>query len=123
MTRAAIKHAEEALRTAMLTADVDALDRLIDDDLLFLAPNGDLARKEEDLENYRSKAQTITRHEPRSLTIALFGEDIGVATVVVDLEGTFRGNAFAGAFRYIRTWRRSEAGAWRIIAGAVSATS
>lgn len=117
MTRAAIKHAEEALRNAMLEGNVAELDRLIDDELLFLAPDGELATKADDLENYRSGAQTIESHTPRGLTIVLHGEDIAIATVVVDLAGTFRGQRFSGAFRYTRTWRRS-AGAWRIIAGA-----
>lgn len=123
MTRAAIKHAEEALRTAMLAGDVDALDQLLDDDLLFVAPNGDLARKEDDLENYRSKAQSIDSHVPRDLTIALHGEDIAIVSVVVDLAGQFRGQAFAGTFRYTRTWRRAAHGTWRIIGGAVVPTN
>lgn len=121
MTRAAIKHAEEALRTAMLAGDVDALDALIDDELLFVAPNGELARKEDDLENYRAKAQSIDSHVPRDLTIALHGEDIAVISVVVDLAGQLRGQRFSGTFRYTRTWRRTREGAWRIIGGGVVA--
>jgi ketosteroid isomerase-like protein len=123
MTRAAIKHAEEALRSAMLAADVEALDRLIDDDLVFIGPTGMLASKRDDLENYRSSAQRITAHRPRELAITLFGDDTAIATVVVALEGELRGHRFAGNYRYVRTWRRSHDGHWRIIAGAVVAES
>lgn len=119
MTRAAIKHAEDALRTAMLSGDVESLDRLLDDDLLFVAPNGELARKSDDLANYRSGHQSIQKHEPRDLTITLHGEDVAVSSVVVELAGQFRGEAFAATFRYTRTWRRVSSGAWRIIGGAV----
>jgi len=119
MTRAAIKHAEDTLRTAMLSGDVEALDRLLDDDLLFVAPNGELARKSDDLDNYRSGNQSIHEHVPRDLFIALHGEDIAISSVVVELAGQLRGEAFAGTFRYTRTWRRVASGAWRIIAGAV----
>jgi ketosteroid isomerase-like protein len=120
MTRAAIKHAEEQLRTAMLTADVDALDQLIHDDLLFLAPTGAVARKAEDLENYREARQRMTRIEPRDLSIQLFGDDTAVVSVLTELEGVFEGAPFAGTFRYLRTWRR-DAGRWQIIGGAVMA--
>ncbi|MFO0737220.1 MAG: nuclear transport factor 2 family protein [Labilithrix sp.] len=119
MTRAAIKHAEDALRSAILAADVEALDRLIDDELVFLGPTGTLATKAEDLESYRSAAQRVTAHHPRDLEITLFGEDTAVATLVVALEGEFRGRRIAGDYRYLRTWRRGHDGRWRIIAGAV----
>jgi ketosteroid isomerase-like protein len=120
MTRAAIKHSEEQLRRAMLASDVDALERLIHDDLLFLGPTGALARKDEDLENHRSGRQRMTRLDPHDVVIELFGDDVGVVTVVAELEGTFDGTPFAGTFRYLRTWR-CEHGRWQIIAGAVAA--
>lgn len=122
MTRAAIKHAEERLRRAMLDADVDALDDLIHDGLLFLGPTGALARKDEDLENYRSGRQRMTAIEPRDLVIELHGDDVGVVTVTTALAGTFDGGAFRGTCRYLRTWRR-EHESWRIVAGAVVAAS
>lgn len=121
MTRAAIKHAEEALRSAMLAADVEALDRLLDDELVFIGPTGRVATKREDLDNYRSGAQRITSHEPRELAITLFGDELAVVTVVVALSGEVRDRRFAGRYRYLRTWRRSHDGHWKIISGAVVA--
>lgn len=120
MTRAAIKHGEEQLRQAMLAGDVDALDRLIHDKLLFLGPTGAIATKAEDLENYRRGRQRITKVEPRELAIELFGDDIGVVTVLTELEGVFDEKPFSGTYRYVRTWRR-DGERWQIIAGAVMA--
>jgi ketosteroid isomerase-like protein len=121
MTRAAIKHAEEALRNAMLRGDVAALDDLIDDELVFVGPSGAVASKEDDLTAYRSGDQTISSHQPRDLTITLHGDDLAVSTVVVALEGVVKDRRFAGTYRYLRTWRRNHDGAWRIISGAVVA--
>ncbi|MBN9168171.1 MAG: nuclear transport factor 2 family protein [Myxococcales bacterium] len=119
MTRAAIKHGEQRLRGAMLASDVDELDALLDDALVFSTPDGQLLRKEDELEVHRSGAQKLTRLDPRELVIELHGADIGIATALVDLAGTFRDQPVAGTYRYVRTWRRDEDGAWRVIAGAV----
>jgi ketosteroid isomerase-like protein len=119
MTRAAIKHGEQRLRDAMLASNVDDLDALLDDALVFSTPDGKLVRKDDDLELHRSGAQKLTRLDPRELVVELHGADIGIATALVDLAGTFHGEPFAGTYRYVRTWRRDESGAWRVIAGAV----
>jgi hypothetical protein len=104
----------------MLKSDVDELDALIDPSLLFIGPTGALATKEDDLANHRSGAQKIAKIAPRDLVIELHGSDIAAVTSLVDLEVVFNGKTFAGPFRYLRTWRRNEDGAWRIIAGAVT---
>ncbi len=118
MTRAAIKHGEQRLRGAMLASDVEELDGLLDDALVFSTPDGKLLRKEDDLEVHRSGAQKLTRLDPRELVIELHGADIGIASALVDLAGIVDGEPASGTYRYVRTWRRDEDGAWRVIAGA-----
>ena len=46
--RTAIEPSEIALRAAMLASDVEALDALLDDDLVFTVPTGQVISKEED---------------------------------------------------------------------------
>jgi ketosteroid isomerase-like protein len=123
MTRAAIKHNEEQLRLAMLASDVPVLDRLIHDALLFSTPTGAIARKEEDLENHRTGRQKLTKLVQRDLVVELVSDDLGIVTVVAELEGTFDGAPFGGTVRYIRTWHRPHEGEWQIVAGAVTAVT
>ncbi len=118
MVKEAIESAEDELLRAMLGGDVDALDRLIDDRLLFLAPDGSVATKGMDLENYRTGAQIVRAARRKSLTVEVHGVDLAVSTALVELALVFREQPVEGCFRYIRTWKK-EAGAWRIVAGAV----
>jgi len=55
---------EADLRRAQLTADVDALDRLIAEDLLFTGPDGELGTKTQDLAAHQSGVLRIRGHEP-----------------------------------------------------------
>ena len=105
----------------MLAGDVAALDELLDDAVVFLAPDGPLVRKADDLELHRSGAQKLTKLSPRELAIELHGHDVAVASALVELEGTLHGQPFAGTYRYVRTWRRDESGEWRVIAAAAIA--
>jgi ketosteroid isomerase-like protein len=118
MTRAAIKHEEEQLRGAMLAGDVGALERLFHDELLLVGPTGALARKDEELEAYRSGRQRLVRIATRELVVELHGPDVGVVSVIAELEGSHDGIPFTGAHRYLRTWRR-ESGLWQVVACSV----
>src|SRR5690349_758408 len=94
-----IEAAEDALLKAMLAADVAALDCLIDDQLLFLAPSGLVATKQMDLENYRSGTQVVRHAERLSLAVEPHGEDLVVTTALVELSLTFQGQRVDGVFR------------------------
>ena len=67
---------EAALRAAQLAADVGALDSLIDDELLFAGPDGQLATKAQDLEAHRSGAVRFREHEPQALRVRRVGPDV-----------------------------------------------
>jgi ketosteroid isomerase-like protein len=121
MTRAAIKHGEQRLRDAMLASDIDSLDQLLDDALVFITVDGKLVRKEDDLELHRSGTLKLTQLDSRELVVELHGADVGVTSTLVEVAGTNNGQPFAATCRYVRTWRRDESGAWRVIAGAVVA--
>jgi hypothetical protein len=116
-----IQALEERLRLAMLHSDVPELDALIDDDLLFVGPEGGLYTKADDLELHRSGAQKISQAHWHDIKMRSYGSTC-ITVVTAQLAGTFKGAPFSGLFRYVRTWVQRERG-WRVVAGSVSATS
>jgi ketosteroid isomerase-like protein len=114
-----IRQMEERLRSAVLSGNVVELDALIDDRLLFVGPDGGVYSKADDLELHRSGAERITRFDLEEVLIELHGAT-AIAIVQANLAGVFKGQAFDGHYRYIRTWLRKEQ-SWRIVAGSVCA--
>ncbi len=106
---------EERLRLAMLQGDVPALDGLIDDALVFIGPDGAIYTKQDDLELYRLGMQKISLLEFREVAIRMHGAT-AVSVVMAYISGNFKGEPYAGLYRYIRTWARDDG--WRIVAGA-----
>ena len=110
---------EGELRRAQLAADVDVLDRLIDDDLLFTGPGGDLATKADDLAAHGSGVVRFRAHEPEEMRIQKVGADVAVVALRTRLVVDVHGATHRGTFRYTRVWQRRD-GRWRIVAGHVS---
>ncbi|MFN2637556.1 MAG: nuclear transport factor 2 family protein [Gemmatimonadaceae bacterium] len=114
-----LRNCESALRAAQLTSDFAALDRLVDDALVFTGPDGAVYGKADDLKGHRDGMIRITRLEPSEERVQEFGS-IAVVSVRMQMSGTFRGEAFSGPFRYTRVWCQRPDG-WRVVAGHVSA--
>lgn len=112
---AIINQSEEALRTAMLANDVEALDDLLDDELVFTGPDGRVLSKADDLSVHRDGLLVLNRLDLYETQIHRLGELI-VVTTKAALAGHFGSTPFDGAFAYTRLWRRSGA-KWRIVAG------
>jgi hypothetical protein len=108
---------EERLRMAMLTSNVEALDVLIHNRLLFIGPDGEVYRKTDDLELHRTGQTQFTRIELTDLQIEQY-DSTAVTIALVNLAGTYKGKAFEGRSRYTRTWMYSNQ-QWRIISGSV----
>ena len=114
-----IQTCEERLYRAMLASDVDELEVLIADDLLFAGPTGELATKAMDLELHRSGGTKFNELNPKELEIRVWSEEFALASAKIFLSGTFLGQPFAGDHRYTRVWRRNEHG-WQVVGGSVT---
>lgn len=108
---------EERLLEAMQTSDVELLNELLHDDLLFNGPDGTTATKAMDLANYGSgdiHLHTVAAHD---LALSLIG-DTAVVTVTVELGGNYLDETLNGSFRYLRVWKLID-NRWQVIAGSV----
>lgn len=103
----------------MLHSDVSALDALIDDDLLFVGPDGGIFTKAADLELHRSGVQRLTHAEWREVLVQEHGMT-AVSVVLAYLSGDFKGEKFSGMYRYSRVWANRGSG-WRIVGGSAVA--
>src|SRR4051794_20418947 len=107
--------AEDQLRDAMLAGDVATLDRLIDDDLMFVSHLGAVVGKAEDLEMHRSRRLRITSMTPSDRRIQRLG-DTTVVSVRMHTTALVDGIGVEQTFRYTRVWHRRAEG-WRIVSG------
>lgn len=110
---------EELLRLAMIEDDIQVLDKLIDESLLFVGPNGNVITKIDDLDCHKNGLQKIVSMEQTDLKINIIDNILAIVTVKTNLKGSFMDKDISGNYRYIRTWRKSQ-NSWKIIAGAVT---
>jgi ketosteroid isomerase-like protein len=96
---------EYALIKAISTSDLEFLDRVVHDDLRFLAPNGQIITKAMDLASHRAGEMVVDEIIPTIEEIKIVG-DTAVVLIVYDTKGKMLGNPIAGRFRYIRIWKQ-----------------
>lgn len=113
-----ILKAEQHLMQAQKNSDVAHLDYLLHDDLLFIAPNNEIATKMADLEMHRSGNLKVLASHAEEPMVKISGD---TATVVVDvhLRVEFFGQPHEGLYRYLRVWKAFGPD-WKIIAGSCS---
>lgn len=109
---------EAELRQAQLDSDVEALDGILDDSLVFTNLDGSLASKADDLSLHRSGRMRITRMEPMERHILHLGQT-AIVNVKMDTAAIIEGAPIQMALRYTRVWHKGDGG-WRLVAGHMS---
>ncbi|OPB85028.1 DUF4440 domain-containing protein [Elizabethkingia ursingii] len=95
---------ENQLYKAIKESDIQMLDLLLHDDLLFILPNGEIITKEQDLKNYKDGIMEVEELIPKTESLNII-EDTAVITLTIILKGKFQGVYFEEKFRYIRLWK------------------
>ena len=113
-----IENAEMDLQQAMISGNVEQLERLIHPELLFTIPGGITVTKAMDLDGYRSGQMKISSLAPSDQQINIAG-NIAVVSVKMALRGTFNGETIDGDYLYLRVWLLSGE-QWQVIGGSCS---
>lgn len=108
---------EEELRLAMLSNNVEKLNELIDDSLIFITPDGQKATKQMDLEAHKAKIQKMSALNPLEQEIQLY-DNLAVVNVKMNIEGTYNDISISGLYRYMRVWINKNS-IWKIVSGSV----
>lgn len=110
----AVLAADDARLHALIASDVDALERLLCDDLVFVHANGRRDDKLSFLDDCRSghiRYRSIARRDPL-VTIA---GDVAVLCASADMEVTVGGEARSATARTMSVWTKTPAG-WKLFA-------
>lgn len=121
MNKAKIIDCEERLRKAMLFGNVEILNELIADDLIFISHFGEILTKEADIEVQRFGNLKLTEINILDQRVRLI-DNSAVTFTRVSLSGTFGTNSLAGEFWFTRIWEYRN-GNWQIVAGHCSAVN
>jgi ketosteroid isomerase-like protein len=104
---------EEQWRTAQLTGDVAAMDKLLSDDYIGISMTGQVNTKAQQLDRARNHKLVLSRLDLGEMQVKLVGS-IAIVTSRAQVEGTNDGVPVMGTFRYTRVYQRLPSGAWKI---------
>jgi len=110
----AVRALESRRAEALLTADTDALSRMVADEFVEISRLGQLRSKEDNLRDIASGDLKLTSVSYEDLTVRVY-DDVAVLMGVANNAGTFRGFPFTGAIRYSRIFVRRD-GRWLAVA-------
>jgi ketosteroid isomerase-like protein len=117
-SEAALRDVERQLQSAVRSGDVELLEQLLDDRVVYTGPDGRSLTKEEDLEAHRSRSLIVEVFDQEELQVTVAGMT-GITHVLATLQGIAAGQPFTGRLRYTRTWVHAE-GVWRVLAAHAS---
>lgn len=103
--REEVVEAENRLFAAQIESNVDLLEQLLHDDLIALAPTGQVLTKEMDLNSHRAKTLIIEDASTVIDEIKIAG-DTALSIVTMTAKGKMTGAPVEGRFRYFRVWKR-----------------
>lgn len=111
--------AERQLQAAQLAGNVVALDRLIDDRLVAIGPDGARYTKDDDLAGHRWGSSVVSELIEEHVEVLVAGAT-GVTFFTGTVGGTFGGRPMSARLRYTRICVHDGETGWRILAAHIT---
>ena len=112
--RHTIMRMEEAWRSALLDADITAMESLLADDYMAITPNGTLQSKEQTIANLKSGVLHFDRIEVTERKVKFYGSTALVRSRA-EVSGKTAEGAVSGSYRYTRVYAQDSKKVWRIV--------
>ena len=113
-----IRDVERQLQQAMVKNDVQALERLIHDDLVFIDVEGNVQGKRDDIDSHASGAMVQTAVEFVEEPVMQLHGETAVVAVKAHVKVQLQGNPVEALCRYLRVWLFQDE-RWQILSGAI----
>jgi len=120
-TRNQILNAEDELFEAIRSRNIETLDKLLHDDLLFIIPNGSTITKKMDLDSHSRGEMTVEKLERSYEEIAVI-DNVAIVTLTIVTAGKMLGEDISGTYKYIRLWKLCD-GSPKVIGGSCTKVS
>ena len=104
---------EAQLITAILNSNVEVLDQLLHDELLFVNHLGMVLSKKDDMASHISGDLKITELAASDRQLHLFG-DICTVVVTKEIRGVYLNQPFESRVKFTRVWKLFN-GDWKVI--------
>ncbi len=100
-----IEKMEYRLIDGIKNNDLDFLEKIMHNDLLGIAPNGEIINKEMDLASHRDGSMIVEELIPQINDVQIIG-NTAIVIVTYDTKGTMLGTPIEGRFKYNRVWKK-----------------
>ncbi len=101
-----IEALETQWKNAILSNDIEAMDRLLSDDYLGITASGQVVTKPQQLDRMRTHTFAISTLDVSDVKIKLISQHAAIVTSLAQVEGSNEGRPMHGSFRYMRAYQR-----------------
>lgn len=106
---------ENRLLQAIQNSEINTLEDLLHDDLIFIIPSGQIISKKMDIENYSSGFMKVKHIDFSDRVVSCINE-IVIVSVTIHQKADFNDKNIDGIYKYLRVWSCSN-NDWKVVAG------